>query len=177
MIEKLIELCAGAWETIKPYVVVNAYEQVVILRWGKYHRTLEPGLHWKIPFADSTYEVHTAVTTLRLPPQTLTTKDDVGVVVAAIIKYQVRDPEPYVTDVFDQVDVLGDVTMGAIRNAVVGVEWTDLKVSPPEASVLAEVRKQANRFGFKIEAVTFVDLGRVRSLRLIGDNVPLNLDN
>jgi len=175
--ERIIDLIANGWERISPLVVVYAYEQGVVLRFGKYHRTIDAGLRWKIPFAEEVSQVTTAVTTLRLPPQTLTTADDHSVVVSAIVKYRIADPRPYVTDIWDQVDVLADVTMGAIRSTTVGATWEELRTKPPEQAVLAEVRKQANRYGFKIEAVTFVDLGRVRSLRFMTNNIPLNLDN
>jgi len=177
MFERLIDLVAQAWETLSPYVVINAWEQGVVLRFGVFNRVLMPGIHWKIPLADYVHQVHTVTTTLRLPPQALTTKDGHNVVVATIVKYSITNPVPYVTDIYDQVDVLGDSTMGAIRHAVVAVDWDALKASPPEQIVLDILRKKVNRYGFKIEAVTFVDLGRIRSLRLIGDSAPFNMEN
>ena len=35
------------------YYTVDANEQAVILRFGKYVRTSEPGLHFKLPFVES----------------------------------------------------------------------------------------------------------------------------
>lgn len=167
MFEKLIELLAGAWSNLRPYEIVEAYNRGVVLRFGRYHRTLAPGLHWKWPFAEDIVSVLACITTLPLPPQTLTTYDDVGVVVAAVVKYEIVKPEPYVTDIWDQRDVLSDVTMGAVRKAVSATKYVDLIASPPEDRVLELVRKEVNRYGFKIHAITFTDLGRVRSLRLI----------
>lgn len=167
MFEKLIELIAAGWDRIAPFTVVDAYEGAVILRFGRYSRTLEPGLHWKIPLAERAVEVNTCITTMRLQPQTLTTSDGLSVVVTAIVKYRIADPEPYVVGVWDQQDVLADVTMGATARAVRAVTWEALRADPPERAVLEEARKQCNRFGFRIEAVTFTDLGRVNSLRLI----------
>ena len=167
MFEKLIELLAGAWSTLRPYELVEAYNRGVVLRFGRYHRTLAPGLHWKWPFAEDAVSVLACITTLPLAPQTLTTHDDVGVVVAAVVKYEIVKPEPYVTDIWDQRDVLADVTMGAVRQAVSATKYVDLIANPPEERILELVRRAVNRYGFKIHAVTFTDLGRVRSLRLI----------
>lgn len=167
MFEKLIELLAATWNTLRPYEIVEAYNRGVVLRFGRYQRTLAPGLHWKWPLAEDIVSVLACITTLPLPPQTLTTKDDVGVVVAAVVKYEIVKPEPYVTDIWDQRDVLSDVTMGAVRAAVSGIEYKDLIVQPPDRVVLEAVRKEVNKYGFRIHAVTFTDLGRVRSLRLI----------
>lgn len=176
MFEKLIELLAQGWERIAPFVVIHPYEQGVILRFGKFHSCKEAGFHWKWPFADEVIQITTCLTTMRLPPQTLTTSDDVQVVVASIIKYEIRNPEPFVTQIYDQGDVLADVTMGAIRNNVVNMAYADLVKEPPEQNILREVRKQVNQYGFKIDNVTFTDIGRVRSLRLIQPH-SINLAN
>jgi regulator of protease activity HflC (stomatin/prohibitin superfamily) len=176
MFEKLLELLAAGWERVSPFVVIHPYEQGVILRLGRFHTCKEAGFHWKWPFVDEVIQVTTCLTTMRLPPQTLTTSDDVQVVVAAIVKYQIRDPEPFITGIYDQNDVLADVTMGAIRNSVVSMTYEDLVKAPPEQAILKEVRKNVNQYGFKIEAVTFTDIGRVRSIRLIQPS-PINIAN
>lgn len=176
MIEKLIELLAKGWDWIAPCVVIEAFQGAVILRWGVYGRTLDPGLHWKWPVAEVAWVTETCVTTMRLPPQTLTTRDDFSVVVAAIIKYQIKDVKPYTIDIWDQKDVLADQTMGAIRASVQEITWAELKTMPPEARVLELVRDEVNRYGFKIYRVTFTDVGRVRSFRLM-QQAPKDLDN
>lgn len=167
MFEKLVELLAGAWSALRPYELVEVYNRGVVLRFGRVHRTLQPGLHWKWPLAEDVVSVMTVITTLPLPPQTLTTRDDRGVVIGATVKYQIVKPEPYVSDIWDQRDVLNDVTMGALLDAVREMDYAALIAQPPTARVLELVRKEVNRYGFKVHAVTFTDLGRVRSLRLI----------
>lgn len=176
MIEKIIELITAWWEWFTPCVVIDAYQGAVVLRWGVYHRSWGPGLHWKWPIAEVPLTETTCLTTMRMAPQTLVTKDDASVVVAAIVKYQIVDMEPYATQIFDQRDVLADVTMGAIRAAVGECTYEELRASPPERKVLELVRSEVNRFGFKIHKVTFTDLGRVLSLRLLGQP-PRELDN
>lgn len=167
MIEKLIELAAQGWNWLTPFVIVVASQNAGVLRFGRYHRTLAPGFHWKWPLVEEANTQNTCVTTLRLPPQTLTTKDFKVVVVAAIVKYQVKDIEPFITEIWDQTDVLADVTMGAVRKVVSAQAYADLIENPPEATVLDLVRKEVNRYGFKVERVTFTDLAEVFSVRLI----------
>jgi regulator of protease activity HflC (stomatin/prohibitin superfamily) len=167
LFEKLIDLLTACWQRLCPLEIIEAYNRGVVLRFGRYHRTIEPGLHWKWPIVEDVVSVLACITTLPLSPQTLTTRDDVGVVVAAVVKYEISKPEPYVTDIWDQRDVLADVTMGAVRQAVCAALYVDLIAQPPEHRVLELVRKEVNKFGFKVHAVTFTDLGRVRSLRLI----------
>jgi regulator of protease activity HflC (stomatin/prohibitin superfamily) len=39
---------------LMPFTVVDAGERVVVTRWGKVVRTLDPGVHWVTPIAEST---------------------------------------------------------------------------------------------------------------------------
>lgn len=176
MFEKLIEALVGAWDRLSCAEIIHAYESAGVLRFGRYHRTIGPGWHWKWPIVEHVIDVNTCTTTQRLPPQTLTTMDGHGVVVAAIIRYQIVDIQPYITDIWDQQDVLVDVAMGAIRSAVGRMNWADLLRTPPEDQVVKQVRRSVNQYGFKIGAITFTDIGRVRSIRLIQSH-PLNLAN
>jgi regulator of protease activity HflC (stomatin/prohibitin superfamily) len=167
MLEKLIDLLLQLGSVASPLVVVHAWQGAAVLRFGRYHRTLEPGFHWKIPFLEDALEAETCVTTMRLPPQSLTTKDKVEVVVSCIIKYQIKDLRPYVCDIYDQKDVMGDVTMGAIGRTVRQHTYEELTGGTPEADVVVEVRKAVNKYGFRIEQITFIDLCRAKSLRLV----------
>lgn len=167
MFEKLFELLVLVWANVKPAVVLNPYEGGVVLRLGLWHRTIGPGFHWKWPLFEYVLEATTCVTTTRLPAQTLTTKDGKSVVVAAIIKYEIRDVKPYLLDIFDQNDVLVDVVMGAVRAAIAEVDWAATFTAPPEKSIVEQVRARVNRYGFSVQAITFTDLGVVRSIRLI----------
>lgn len=176
MFERLIDLLLQTWDQLNPVFVVDAYQHAGVLRFGKFIRTCEPGLHWKIPFAERAIEVETCVTTMRLPPQTLTTLDGKVVVVAAIVRYQIRDVKPYLTLILDQQDVLADVTMGQIRASVREQTLEQLTGEPPENKIATAVRRKVGRFGFDVEAVTFTDLAAVRSFRLIQPN-PKDLYN
>jgi regulator of protease activity HflC (stomatin/prohibitin superfamily) len=113
---------------------------------------------------------------MRLPPQTLTTKDDVSVVVSAIVKYQVKDIRPFLLEIWDQVDVLADVVAGAVKSAVNSVDYIELASSAAEKAVLDAARSKVNQYGFKVHEVTFTDCGRVRSIRLI-QATPIEIAN
>lgn len=149
------------------WVVIDAYQNGGVLRFGKYSRTLAAGIHWKIPFVEVVNEQNVSLTTMRLPPQTLTTKDNVGVVAAAMVRYSIKDVEPYICGVTDQADVLIDVSMGAILKAITEATYEQLLAQLPEAKVTTAVRAKVNRYGFKIEEITFTDFAKVRSIRLI----------
>jgi regulator of protease activity HflC (stomatin/prohibitin superfamily) len=177
MFDRILDWVDKGWHHLKPFVVVDAWETVGILRLGRFHKTAKPGFHWKIPFVDDVIEITSCVTTVRLPAQYLTTKDDVSIALAAIIKYEIKDIQPYITGIFDQHDVLCDVTMGAIRRRVQETNYQTLVENPPEKQVATDVRREANRYGFEIHYVTFTSLTKARPIMLIQQSVLANLDN
>lgn len=173
MFEKLIDVFLQAWSILKPGFIVLAYEGGVVLRLGKYHRSVDSGFHLKWPLIETELTTLTAITTLELRPQTLTTLDNKSVVISAVVKYQIKDAKPFLLEIWDAVDVLKDVTLGAIKTTVARLPFADLNDPAVEAAVLEVVRKEVNQYGFKIHRVTFADFGQIRSLRLIGE-LPTN---
>jgi regulator of protease activity HflC (stomatin/prohibitin superfamily) len=167
MLERIFDFIAESWKILRPWVVVSDYEGGVVLRFGIYYKELTPGLHWKLPIADTTVITSTVITTMALRPQTLTTLDDLTIVISAIVKYRIKNVRAYLLEIWDSADVLNDVTLGAIKQIVSSVNYNELQNPSIEDSVLAIVYKEAEKFGVEAHKVTFADLGRVRSLRLI----------
>jgi modulator of FtsH protease HflK len=176
-LERLLDLIVAAWDRMAPFVVVEAWENVAILRWGRYVRTLTPGFHWKWPLVEDSYGTVVTITTTRLPHQTVTTSDGKIITCAAIIRYSIRDIRPYYTEITDQKDVLIDTAMGAVRQAIREATLEQTLSEPPERRVLELMRRNLNEYGFKIHAVTFSTLAHMRTLRLIIGEPPANLDN
>lgn len=168
MLAQLFEAIVHFWERLSPCTVIPVFEGAGVLRLGKYHRTLGPGLHWKWPLIEGVIYEYTAMRTLRLQPQTCTTWDKKGVVVEGVVKYKISDVEPYICGVVDQKDVLIDVSMGAILKSVCEMTFDELVEGPPENKIASSIRRQVSKFGFEILAFTFTDIGLVRSIRLIG---------
>src|SRR5262245_61909195 len=96
-------------EHIWPFVTINQYEQGVRLRCGKLHKVFDkPGIKWRTWFIDEILQWMVVTTTLNLSEQSVTTKDNKGIVVAAVIKYEVTDIETFLLKVGDQIDALSD---------------------------------------------------------------------
>jgi regulator of protease activity HflC (stomatin/prohibitin superfamily) len=172
MLERVFDFISASWNLLLPLLVVAEYEGGVILRFGRFHRELKPGLHWKLPLADNAIITSTVTTTMALRPQTLTTRDDRAIVVSAIVKYHIADVRAYLLDIWDSADVINDLTLGTIREIVAAVDYADLRGMSLEDEVVGRIRDEAALFGVDIHRVTFSDLGRIRSLRLITNESP-----
>ena len=167
MFERVLDFIAASWNILRPLLVVSDFEGGVILRFGRFNREITPGLQWKYPLAENAIITSTVITTMALRPQTLTTKDDLTIVLSAIVKYHISDVRAYLLDIWDSADVINDLTLGAIRETIASVDYKDLRGRLIEEEVLKTNQDEAIKYGVDIHKVTFSDLGKVRSLRLI----------
>ncbi len=101
-------------------------ERAVILRLGKYHDTVEPGLHWNPPFVDQRFVV---LVTQEQDYQTrglMLTKDENIVEVPISVQYKIPDPKSFVLNVRDPITSLKHATDSALRHVVGGTKASDV---------------------------------------------------
>lgn len=102
------------------FYTVEANEQAVVLRFGRYHSTSLPGAHFKIPVVDKVLKVSVAEQQLRLPgmegvadlvagqipeQQTLMLTGDLNAAnVEWTIQWRVKDPKEFLFAFYDRTD-------------------------------------------------------------------------
>lgn len=72
--------------------IVKQYEKGLVMRFGKYQRTVSSGINVLVPFIESIITTDMRERVLNVEPQSVITKDNVSVVVDAAIYYKVVDP-------------------------------------------------------------------------------------
>jgi membrane protease subunit HflK len=137
-------------------------EQVgVIKRWGRFVRTTEPGLHFKIPFAETVTKVRVkhifkgefgfrtlraGVETIYAPgrfeEESLMLTGDLNVaVVEWIVQYRIKDPIDYLFEVRDVQKTIGDLSESAMRQ-IVGDRSVDEVLTVGRIEVALETQKK-----------------------------------
>ena len=168
MFDKLIDLIVTFIHDILPWKIVDQWEKGVHLRTGKFLRTVEPGLRWKLPFFDKIWVTPVITQTVNLKPQTVTSYDERSVVLSSIVRYHIHDVKKFLLGVMHANDVLVDTTQGTIRDIVEETAWQDLddlgKITKPK------VNAQVSRWGITVEQVSFPDLGEIQTIRVMTDN-------
>ena len=167
MLDKLVEFLTRFGNQLMPWVIIEEWNGAVHLRFGKWIKTLPPGLHFKIPFFDSIIECPVITQSINLPSQTLTTLDEQSIALKSIIRYRVSNVRTYLLKVMHATDVLVDTTQGMIRDIVEVTTWEDLV--DVNHQITNEVKEFVVKWGIVVEAVTITDLGIVKSFRIFGD--------
>ena len=72
--------------------VIAQYEKGLVLRLGRYRRTVDPGLTWLVPVIEGVIKIDMRERVINVEPQKVITKDNVSVTVDAVIYYRISDP-------------------------------------------------------------------------------------
>ena len=72
--------------------VVSQYEKGLVLRLGRYRSTVDSGLTFLVPMIEDLIKVDMRERVINVEPQKVITKDNVSVIVDAVIYYRIVDP-------------------------------------------------------------------------------------
>ncbi len=151
---------------IKPWVVVNGYEEAIILRWGKYHRTLKPGTYWKWMIADYAMTDHVKPDTMEIPPITITTADGKPVSIGMIIHYDITDLRKFLVENNDSRSNMLQLGAAELSDHLEDIVWTDIKKKTTKNAVLRKIAPYFDDMGVRILDLKFKDKVEVRPYKL-----------
>ena len=165
----VLQAVAGAFYTIKPG------EVGIVLRFGQYHRTTTPGLHFKIPYVDEMTKVDVESVRkeefgfrTRTPGAAaydrkgfdmealMLTGDKDVIEVAWIVQYKVSDPVSYLFKVRDVAQAVRDASETVTRRIVGNMDF-DYVLSNREilaANARKELQDQLNRLESGVAVMT-----------------------
>lgn len=98
--------------------VVQQYELALVERFGRYRKTINPGLNFIIPFIDKIQKVDMRERVADVPPQEVITKDNVVVTVDAVVYYQATDPVKLAYNVANFILAATKLAQTNLRNVV-----------------------------------------------------------
>ena len=167
--DHVMELLYEIWDWLIPFEIVDQYEMGVVLRWGKYSRTVGPGFRWMWPFGIEDIMTATVVrTTSYLDVQSVTSADAKPVNVNAILVYKIGNIKRWLLEVDDAEDALHDMTYGIITELVETKMWAEVMKPAFMEEVTELVQEEAITWGARVEAVKLSDRVTSKSLRLLG---------
>ncbi len=165
MFDRILEFITRFWKDLLPFVIIEHWNEALILRFGKFKKLIKPGIHFKIPFFDSVWETIVITQSIDMNPQSITTADGKNIVVKGIIRYKVDDVKTYLTTISQPHDVLIDTTQGIIRQIIEDTRWDS--IYELDSILTRKVSSFVKRWGIRVEKVTLTDLAQIQSIRII----------
>ncbi len=118
---------------------LDQQERAVILRFGKFHSVVNPGLRWNPPLIDRVYRINVTKIYSEAYDGKMLTEDENIVDVHITVQYQISVPEDYVLRVRDPIKSLRNATESALRH-VVGSSSIDQVITFGRERVGADVK-------------------------------------
>ncbi|MFQ3549765.1 MAG: slipin family protein [Armatimonadota bacterium] len=140
--------------------VIREWERGVLLRFGRFDHTKMPGIRLVWPVIDKIVIIDTRVVTMDVPKQEIITKDNVSVMVDAVVFFQVVNAEYAVTKVADWVRATSLQAQTTLRSVVGQQELDELlserdKINIKLQSIMDEVTEP---WGIKVTSVEVRDV-------------------
>ena len=136
--------------------IVPQARAMVIERLGAYHRTLQTGLHYRIPFVERiASNVSLKETVNDFAPQPVITKDNVTMQIDTVVYYQITDPKLYAYGVENPINAIENLTATTLRNIIGDLELDETLTSRDiiNSKMRAILDEATDPWGIKVNRV------------------------
>lgn len=150
-----------SWLLTSIAVIVHQGEVKVVESFGKFVRTLEPGLHFLIPVV---YTVRQRVSLkqvpLEIPPQSAITRDNVIVQIDEAIKYHVTDVRAFVYDNEDAVTAMIQDAQSNLRGIIGKMDLNEVLNGTEEinAALFESIKDITAGYGLAIDRINIGEI-------------------
>ncbi len=135
--------------------IINQYERGVVLRLGKYSRTLDPGFRVILPYLDKMHKIDIRTITMDIPKQEVITRDNVTVNVDAVVYARVIDAKKATLEIADYRHATATFAQTALRDVTGNFDLDEILSKRDEISsrIREIVDTQVDKWGIDIESV------------------------
>ncbi len=137
-------------------VVVPQASVYIIERLGAYYKTLEVGIHFRIPFIDKVVDkISIKEQVIDFDPQPVITKDNVTMMIDTVVFYQVTDPKLYLYGVEHPILAIENLSVTTLRNIIGDLELDETLTSRDHVNGQMRIilDKATDSWGIKINRV------------------------
>jgi len=175
---------------LKGVYLVRQAEAMIIERFGRYDRTLLPGMHFVVPFIESSRDViwtfvqwtagnkylRSSVQIARIdlreavydfPKQNVITKDNVTMEINALLYYQITDPKAAVYEVANLPEAIEKLTQTTLRNVIGSMDLDETLVSRDQINERLRLilDEATDKWGVKVNRVELQEVNPPADIR------------
>lgn len=136
------------------------YERGVVFTLGKFSNVRNPGLTFLVPFVQSMRKVDMRIKTAEVPRQEVITKDNIPILVNAVVYFKVINPEQVIIEIEDYIFAIRQYTQAALRD-VLGNSDLDFVLTEREkvaGSIKEIVDSDTNNWGVDVESIKIQEI-------------------
>ncbi len=150
--------------------VLREYERGVVFLLGRFHKVKGPGLIIIVPIIQQMVRVDLRTKVMDIPTQDLITRDNVSVMVNAVLYFRVVDPERAIINVETYMEATGQLAQTTLRSVLGQHELDELLAERERLNLdIQEILdKQTDQWGIKVGNVEIkhvdIDESMVRAI-------------
>ena len=156
------------FNVFKIWIIIQPWEQGLIVRKGERVRKVNGGIYFKIPYLDSVYVQETRTRMVQACLQTLTTKDGKTITLNSAFGYKIKDLEKLYSSLYHPEGTLTNMVMGYVSDFIWTNEAIEITPSGIENAVLDKLKD--TDYGLTFEYFKVTNFASVRTFRLIQDS-------
>jgi regulator of protease activity HflC (stomatin/prohibitin superfamily) len=140
--------------------ILYEYERGVIFNLGRYSSTKGPGVIYVIPILQSMRKVDMRIKTAEIPRQEVMTKDNIPILVNAVVYFKVVNPEDVIIKIEDHVFAVQQYTQAALRD-IIGNNEMDFVLMEREQiaeSIQNIVDQETRGWGVDVESIKIQEI-------------------
>ncbi len=132
--------------------VLREYERGVVFLLGRFHKVKGPGLIIIVPIIQQMVRVDLRTKVMDIPTQDLITRDNVSVMVNAVLYFRVVDPERAIINVETYMEATGQLAQTTLRSVLGQHELDELLAERERLNLdIQEILdKQTDQWGIKV---------------------------
>jgi len=140
--------------------VITEYERGVMFTLGKFTGIRNPGLTFLIPIVQRMQRVDMRLATAEVPRQEVMTKDNIPMLVNAVVYFKVTDPEAVIIKIEDYIFAIRQYTQAALRDVIGNNEMDSVLMERLQiAEAIKEiVDSETSEWGVDIESIKIQEL-------------------
>jgi len=177
---------------LKTVYLVKQAEAIVIERFGRYSRTLTPGIHIVVPFIEvprqvqwsylilqpdgkryhryvkETYRLDLREAVYDFPKQNVITRDNVTMEINALLYYQITDPKAAMYEVANLSEAIEKLTQTTLRNVIGAMDLDESLVSRDAINTKLRLilDEATDKWGVKINRVELQEVNPPHDIRI-----------
>jgi modulator of FtsH protease HflK len=170
MLEFLKEIIIATYGSLKFWYQVDHWEQAVLLKWGKYNKTLSPGRYWKWPIRDYGLSTNVKPDTVEIDAISITTLDRKTISIGIMVPFQVKDVKLFLVEHNDSLSNFVDICKGELSDLIEDTTWDDIRKKSTRTILKNKIKPHAEALGLQIGDVKFTEKCEVRSFKIFTAN-------
>ena len=137
--------------------IIKQFERSIILRLGKYHKQIGPGINYRIPFIDNVLVIDIRERVREFKAERMLTKDNVPVTIDAILRYKIIEgrTNDAILNVENFNEMIQQVSQTTLRNNIGSSLFQDILSKREEINqhIRSIISNEASNWGIEVAGV------------------------